>query len=136
MTITTTTTTTTFKDKTMTESARALAQFLADNPEVDEMMTSTTMYIFSYSETEFRRVNALLGTFEKNSDSYGLEAVKVFGKIRLVHSIAHEAMCEKKVVGTKVVKKMVPKEAQPEVEMIEVEEEEEITEWVCPETWR
>jgi hypothetical protein len=120
---------------TMATSMREFADFLDANPDVAALLnqTSTSLYIFSDNDDDFRSINAQLGSFDKRSDSYGLEARKRFGKITLVHSVSHEAVCEKVVTGTRVVKKLVP---ATEVEMIEVEEIEEITEWVCPETWR
>ena len=129
--------TVTLKDQTMADSMREFADWLDANPEVAALVTEDLrLYIFSYEEDEFRNINRLLGNFDKVADGYGLEALKKFGRITLKHSISHEAVCEKKVVGTTIVKQMIPAHPVPEVEMIEIEVEEEITEWICPETWR
>ena len=117
----------------LAESLHEFADFLAANPQIMEQMYGPTFYLWADSEEEFRENNKDLGTFTKGSSSGYLDATKHFGKVKFQSTINKSLTCEKKVVGTRIVKTEVPME---EVEMVESEVEEYIGEWVCPETWR
>jgi hypothetical protein len=122
---------------TFTADLRKFADWLDDNPAVLPHLIHGNYYLFSYSEEEFRDINRLLGTFEKKTNEREIEAVKDFGSgMTLRHSISHERVCEKRVVGTRTVTKYELPEGAPAVVYEEVEVEEEITEWVCPENWK
>ena len=121
------------KTATLADDLRKLADFLETQPDVMNRLIAPTFYLFSYSEDGFRERNAQLGTFTKGSNKYSLQAIKKFGRVEIIHDISHTQVCEKKVVGTKSVTRSVP---AVEVEMIDVTEEEEIVEWVCPESWK
>lgn len=121
------------KDIGYAESFRQFADWLDENPEIEKLITPSTFYIFSDSEEEFREVNRNLGSFTKGSSNHYLDATKKFGRLRIQSTINKELTCEKRVTGTKMVRTVVPME---DVEMVEIEVEEEIVEWLCPETWR
>ena len=118
------------------EGLRQLADFLDLNPALADALSTPTMYLFADNEAEFRANNALLGTFDKGSDTYCLKATKTFGPIDVQSRIDHKDICEKRVIGTRTVAKQVPADPDyvaPEYTTIEVEED--ITEWVCPPSW-
>ena len=110
-----------------------LIRFFDQNPKAAMKFSPTTMYAFTYSEEEWREFNTLLGAFDKKSTSYDLEATRKFGKLTLKHCISHDKVCEKKIVGTRTV---IHKEPTTVVEYEDVETEEDIVEWICPEAWR
>ena len=112
---------------------KELIGFFDQYPKAATKFGGSTMYAFSYSEEGWREFNQMMGSFEKKSTSYDLEAVRDFGKITLKHCVSHDKVCEKKVVGTRTV---IHKEPTTVVEYEEVETEEDIVEWLCPEGWR
>ena len=112
---------------------KELIVLLIEQPELAHRFGNATLYAFSYTEDEWKRINKMMGTFDKDSTSYDLEATRRFGPLTLKHCITHDKVCEKKVTGTKTVTRREPVE---EVEYHDVEVEEEIVEWVCPDTWR
>lgn len=118
---------------TLADSFRDLATWLDEHPDIEAILSPPTFYIFSDNEDEFKEVNRELGSFTKGSSNHYLDATKKFGRLRVQSTISKELTCERKVVGTRTVKTEVPME---EVEMVEIEVEEDIIEWVCPETWR
>ena len=122
---------------TFTADLRKFADWLDESsPTVVESLVAPSYYLFSYNDEDFRDTNQQLGTFEKKTNDYSIQAVKMFGSIKLVHDINHEYVCEKKVVGTKTVTKTVVIEPAVPLEYKEIEVEEDITEWVCPESWK
>lgn len=112
-------------------------RFLQANPFIASKTGLGDPYIFSYSEEDWRKTNAALGTFEKESDQHYLRALKPFGngygKFQIRHLMGHEDVCERVVVGTRTVTKSVPMD---DVEYTEIEVEEDIIEWKCPDSWR
>lgn len=112
-------------------------RFLQANPLIASKTGLGDPYIFSYDEEDWRTTNAALGTFEKESDQSYLRALKSFGngygKFQIRHLMSHEGVCEKVVVGTRTVTKSVPMD---DVEYTEIEVEEDIIEWKCPDSWR
>ena len=122
-----------YPEPTLGESLILLGEWLISNPEVQASLNSPTLYMFSKDPEDFKAMNRKLGAIDKSSSSYYLTATKVFGKVKLQHSINHEAICEKKVVGTKTEEVYVPVE-DAEYEYRTVTED--IVEWICPETWR
>ena len=120
----------------VTEDLRNLADWLDEHPSIVDSLIAPSYYLFSYTEEDFREVNKQLGTFEKKTNDYGIQAVKSFGSIKITHDINHDYVCEKKVVGTKIVTKTVAIEPAVPLEYEEIEVEEDITEWVCPESWK
>lgn len=87
--------------------------------------------IYVKNKTDFGRLCAAMGSFEKKRDSYstGAETVLTSGVVVGV-TASREVVCKKIVVGTRTI------EAKPE-EIIpaEPEHEEEIVEWECPESF-
>tara|TARA_R110000868_G_scaffold172746_3_gene408714 strand:- start:2334 stop:2732 length:399 start_codon:yes stop_codon:yes gene_type:complete len=112
---------------------RDLADWVEAHPKIALLINPSIFYLFSDHEEDFREVNKELGTFIKGSSSYYLNATKKFGRLTIQSTINKSETCEQKVVGTRMVKKHVPME---DVEYTEIEVEEDIIEWVCPETWR
>ena len=113
------------------------ARFLQEHPYIAARTGLGDPYLFSYSEEDWRKTNAELGTFEKESDQSYLRALKTFGTgfgaFQIRHLMSHEGVCEKVVVGTRTVTKSVPMD---DVEYTEIEVEEDIIEWKCPDSWR
>jgi len=129
--------TTTTTETTLADGLRQLADFVETHPELGERIGSPRFYLWSYTEADFKETNRLLGSFTKSSDINYLNAEKMFGPVMVQSTIGHAAICEKKVVGTRMVSKQVP--ADPdyvEPEYVTVQVEELVTEWVCPPEWR
>ena len=120
----------------LVDGLRQLADFLDENPALADRGWVPKLFVWADTEAEFKANNALLGTFTKSSCGKYLNAERMFGPIVLQSTIAHENICEQKVTGTRKVTKYVP--ADPDYvapELVEVEVEEDVTEWVCPPTW-
>jgi len=116
---------------------RQLADFLDGNPALAQRAHIPTVYLIAVDATEFKSNNELLGAFTKSSTDNWLNATKTFGSISVQSTIRHENICEKVVTGTRKVTQYVP--ADPDYvapEYVAVEVEEDVTEWVCPPTWR
>ena len=127
---------TTDNPTSLADGLRQLAAFLDDNPELAEALGPPTLYLWAASEARFRANNALLGTFTKGSGGSYLNATKAFGPVTVESTIQQANICEKKVVGTRKVMQYVPVDPNSHVEYHNVEVEEEVTEWVCPPTWK
>lgn len=80
---------------------------------------------YEASKAKLKRFVRALGSCEKNWGSSDLSVTKRIGKIRLNFLVNREAVCTKKVVGTK----KRPKTAYVEIPNEYVEEE--VVEWVC-----
>ena len=116
---------------------RQYLTFLQANPIIAAKASLPDPYIFTHNDEDWRRVNRAMGTFHKSSDQNYLRAERTFGEypaeLTLRHLRSHENACERVVTGTKTVTKQVP---TTEVEYTEVEVEEDIVEWKCPDSWR
>ena len=123
-------------ETTLADGLRQLADFLDTNPELAEALGPPTLYLWAASEAKFKANNALLGSFTKGSSGSYLNAEKMFGPVTVQSTIAQANICEKKVVGTRKVMKYVPVDPNSHVEYHNLEVEEEVTEWLCPPTWR
>jgi len=120
----------------LVDGLRELADFLDGYALLADALSTPTLYLWASTEAEFHANNALLGRFDKSSDTHCLKATKMFGPIDVQSRIDHADICEKLVIGTRTVTKLVPADPDyvaPEYTTIEVEED--ITEWVCPRSW-
>lgn len=119
---------------------RELADYVESRPLPDEWRSYVWM-VSSYPVPElhftvlnkegFGEIVAALGSFKKESTEYNLRAVVTLpsgAQVRV--AIAHEQVCEKVVVG----KKVVPFRQAYMVDAVP-EHEEEIVEWKCPESF-
>jgi hypothetical protein len=109
---------------------RQLADWLEDHPMLPAP-SSTDFYIFAYSKEKFSEYARGMGKAEKSSSGGYFNITHEFpGELKLQLTATHGAVCEKVKVGTrKVVKKVYP-DVQPTEEIVE----EDIYEWVCPES--
>ena len=103
-----------------------LIAFLRDRPELG-IYGSPYLAIYHRCDNpeEFSRLARLLGAATKTPDDDDLELTKTFGESKIVLYISHEIICEKRIVG----KRVVP--SRPATEAVE-EHEEDVVEWVCP----
>jgi hypothetical protein len=129
--------TTTKTETTIVEDLRAFADFLERRSIITEQVSFPTAYIFTYSSDEFNKAISMIGGFDKHVDDNSMQAVKMFGKIKLMVHVNREKMCQKIVTGTKQVettRDVYPDDVVPETvtEMVDVD----ITEWSCPPAWR
>ena len=113
-----------------------LIRLLKAEPLLAANFSLSDQYIFTRSEEEWKAVNSRLGSFTKDANQHYLRALKHFGGqyrgFDIINLISKEETCEAVVTGTQLVKKSVPVE---DVEYVEVEVEEDIIEWKCPERW-
>jgi hypothetical protein len=124
-------------ETTVVEDLRAFADFLERRSIITEQVHFPTAYIFAYSSDQFNKAISMIGGFDKHVDDNSMQAVKMFGKIKLMVHVNREKMCEKIVTGTKQVettRDVYPDDVVPETvtEMVDVD----ITEWSCPPAWR
>ena len=118
------------KNKEFVTGLRALADWYELNPSIALPNKQITVASFPSGENldTVKEIARALGTFDKETgDLFSLK--KGFGGITLKFLFYRHTVCTKRVVGTKMVRKMKPSMSTP---MVEVEEEEEIVEWDCP----
>ena len=103
----------------------ALAQYLRTNPEV--VLPDTKEFLNClYDKTSFVQAVKSLGHCEKEYTNWTVKVFKQFGPLKYGVYTSRETVCEKKVVG----KKIVPfREAY--LVQAEPEHEEDIVEWEC-----
>jgi len=113
-----------------------LIRLLKQEPRLAARLSLSDQYLFTSSEEEWKELNGTLGAFKKDSNQHYLRALKHFGGdyrgFDIISLISKEETCQAVVTGTQTVKKMVPME---DVEYVEIEVEEDIVEWKCPERW-
>lgn len=114
------------------DSAREMIRFLETKPElIDDLgRIHLTSYVYGHGKDEeakqkdakrqTRRIVRAFGKCQKNWLSWALEIKKEFGPHEITVSVSREAICERKVVGTKHV---------PEFRV--AAHQEDIVEWVC-----
>ena len=115
---------------------RDLADFLETREELTPVY-GQHFNVFANDPTEFALKARRLGTADKNAEDWSnyFTMVKTFGPHQLELNILRASMCEKKKVGTKKVKKRDEKVVQEVLKAVpEVEVEEDVFEWVCPES--
>lgn len=108
---------------------RLLADWVEAHPGIDLPSTSLSVYSLNSKEKAATCLLALKPC-EKKYDGDLFRISRKFGPITLSYVFTRSAVCNKKLVGTKVIPETV-KPAEPE-EIIP-EHEEEIYEWVCDE---
>ncbi len=127
--------------RTMNETTRAdtlralqeLVDFLEVNTEVKLPALDFPIYFFGSDKTtreEAKKLARVFRTFKKSESGYYLTLHKEFGSDVILRAVfIREAVCTKRVVGTrKVMKSIYPKSVVP----APVEVEEDIIEWDCP----
>ena len=115
---------------------RDLADFLESREELTPAC-GQHFNVFANDPTEFALKARRLGTADKNAEDWSsyFTMVKTFGPHQLELNILRASMCEKKKVGTKIVKKRDDKIVSELLKAVpEVEVEEDVFEWVCPES--
>lgn len=120
------------------EYARSLREFadwidahhddLADD-EIGTFSPPSTVYWFTYSRAQFARAVRVLGRGAKSKDEGWFNVTRKFGLIELEATCARTTVCDRIVHGLKTVTKTVP---DPDAPMVEVTEEVEDVEWICP----
>lgn len=111
--------------KEYVDGLRALADFVEQHEElpVPSYVLSSIWFHGESARKNLEAVAKAFGTFEKHAGESYFEISKKFGPHILEANTTREAVCVRKVVGTRKVKKIEP---------AEVEVEEEIVEWKCP----
>lgn len=103
----------------------ALASFLRENPE-QMLPEQRTFHIYLWGKQDFATQMKKLGTCKKIYTEYSMTVAKDFGPISYGFYISRDTVCERKVVGKKIVPfqeaRLIP--AEPE-------HEEDIVEWQC-----
>ena len=90
-----------------------------------------TLFITTRNKKDFGSLCAGLGSFEKVVTDYSTGAeVKLPGGMKVHVSISRDMVCQRVVVGTKI----VPAKEE-EIIPAEPEHEEEVVKWVCPESF-
>ena len=108
---------------------RHLADWLEAHPEVDAPESEISCYGMNDRE-EAAAVLAACGTCEKKYTDGLFSILKKFGPVTLRYVFHRNAVCVKRVVGTKVVPASVVPARE---EQVIPEHEEEIVEWDCAE---
>lgn len=113
---------------------RDLADLYEKNPDLPTPVTSDfNVFFWADDSTRERlsKIGRMLGTFDKLPNFAGnwYSLRKKFGEISIYFNFVKENVCIKRVVGTQKVKKRV---YPTSIEPAEVEVEEEIVEWDCP----
>lgn len=108
------------------QSLRDLATHLETHPGLD-LPDFSRMFVFCSDKEGFARNVRALGKGEKSSTKNYINVTRDFGTITVEVTAPHRAVCEKVSLGTRRVVKSVPTFHDEEVE-------EEVFEWVCPES--
>ena len=115
-----------------TQGLRDLADWLDEHPQFTNHAgdDGVRLYQFTWDKDSFiEQARAIGGPWDKDSDSGYYMLVKSFGPHRVELNIAHEEVCERVQIGTKVVEKHDP-DVLAALPKIKVEEPQ--YEWVCP----
>lgn len=105
------------------------ADHLTTHPELN-VPDLGTIYIFAHNKESFSKQARALGKAEKSSSGSYFNVTRNFGPFKVQVTAPHQAVCERVVTGTrKVVKKVYPN-IEPTEEIVE----EDIVEWICPES--
>lgn len=110
---------------------RELADFLEANPGFKlphDLDQYGVLNVFPHEPELFRDHIRALGDCEKFSTSWSIGVRRKFGPITVEVVIPHEAVCERRVLGTE--KKMVVDPDAPKIE-----QDVEIVQWVCPDSF-
>jgi hypothetical protein len=118
---------------------RALADLLERCPDAQAPYSATVYHsIYPWEcedqKGEFIRVmKAIGGRWDKlpEGDQFKLEQ-KLGGNTKYILSVAREAVCERRVVGSQMVERMAASYVPPPKELVR----EDIVEWDCPEILR
>lgn len=110
---------------------RELADFLESRPAMRVPYSTHVFYVITTSPEEFAEQVTALGTGKKGTNGAYIDVTRQFGPFELAVSALHTDVCERKVIGTRTVEKQVPPAG---VEMVTVTEEQEIVEWICPDS--
>jgi len=96
-----------------------------------ELVPSSGLSVLNYSNdaAELATHALLLGSAEKSGSDEWYSVVKRFGAHRIEVYGQRDDVCERIVVGTRDVEKMV---VDPDAPLVTVTVTEEIVEWVCP----
>lgn len=108
------------------QSLRDLATHLEAHPDLD-VPDLNKVFVFCSDKEGFARNVRALGKGEKSSGQGYINVARDFGTITVEVTAPHRAVCEKVSLGTRRVVKSVPTYHDEEVE-------EEVFEWVCPES--
>lgn len=112
-------------NKEFARSLRQLADFYEDRPNLPQPSTSLCAYM---PKSLARETMSSIGNFEKEYNGDYFSALKTIGGLELRFATPRENVCEKVVVGTKLIPRQVlPATAETIIEA----HEEEITEWQC-----
>lgn len=99
--------------------------------QVNETFSPFTLFITARNKRDFGNLCGGLGSFEKVVTDYSTGAeVKLPSGMKVHVSISRDMVCQRVVVGTKV----VPAKEE-EIIPAEPEHEEEVVKWVCPESF-
>jgi hypothetical protein len=107
---------------------REYADFLEQHPSVPEPCI-TTFNVFAWSPDEFRAMAREIGAAKKGENGSWLYLRKTFGNgaVGFDLNTGRDAICTRKVVGTRIVPAKPATEATPETT-------EDIIEWDCPDS--
>lgn len=114
---------------------RAIADFAESHPDLinDWGWYGQTFNIFATNAEDMVKKTRILGTAEKTVSAGFYTMRRKFGPHSLELNISRETFCEKKKVGTKIVRVVDPEYKRPDdIPMVEIEED--VYEWVCPES--
>lgn len=107
-----------------------LIDFLGAHPELP-MPTHIEIGVYDFKEEDLetaKKIAKSLKIFTKDIDESFFRLIKSFGKVTIKYVFYRNAVCTKKVIGTKKETKLIP---HPDALMIEREVETEIIEWNC-----
>jgi len=115
---------------------RELAAWVEDNADElngsdSSILGQTKFHWFTYTKRDFTTAVRTLGRGAKSKDELWFNVDRDFGGITVQVTTARSTICERVVVGTTTKTAMVP-DPDVEVPMVEVTEEVEEVEWVCP----
>lgn len=107
---------------------RAIADFYEANPEfpMPSQATGDDWLIPVDGREPIAAAARMFGTCEKWSDPAHFGVSRSFGPMKILVYDSRRNVCERRVVGTRMVEKQVPTEFRT------VRVEEEIVEWDCP----
>lgn len=115
---------------------RAFADWVEENAEGLEWELdredSLDFLMPALNRADFARYARMLGRGEKRVDEVHFFLERRFGPVRAYAYVSRELVCERKVVATREITKLVPDPEQVAlVPMVEVTEKVEDVEWVC-----
>ena len=117
------------------EDMQTMHDFLKDHPFLLKNHYGIYLSVYVADKESLAEMVKELGTSEKKRSEYYFGFLKKFGVHQIEVNAERERVCTKIKVGTKIVKRHDPEEVSKALAGLpEIETEEDVYEWECPES--